>query len=109
MTNPIVGAINGGIIGMITGAGLGFVHYPYFGKFYTEKQRMMYDNNGAVIFLTGIGGGMGGCIAGAIGGFHSATTMNDGGVVGGLAGGTIGGLVGSASSIVLDSRKASNP
>jgi hypothetical protein len=29
MTNPIVGAINGGIIGMITGAGLGFVHYPY--------------------------------------------------------------------------------
>jgi hypothetical protein len=109
MTNPIVGAINGGIIGMITGAGLGFVHYPFFNKLYTERQRMLYDNNGAVIFLTGIGGGFGGCIAGAIGGFHSADHMNDWGVVGGLAGGTIGGLVGSASSIVLDSRNASNP
>jgi hypothetical protein len=98
MTNPIVGAISGG-------TGLGIFHYPFFSKIYTDHQRMLYENNGAVIILTGIGGGMGGCIAGAIGGFHSATTLNDGGVIGGLAGGAIGGIVGGAGSILIDSHQ----
>ena len=105
MTNPIVGAINGGIIGMITGAGSGFLHYPIFCEIYPTHVRRLYDKNGGVMFMTALGGGIGGCIGGAIGGFHSARNMNDGGVLGGLTGGAICGVAGSIGIIISDSNK----
>jgi hypothetical protein len=107
MPSATMGAVNGGIIGLLVGTGLGLFHYPVFNKIYTDRQRMLYDNNGAVILLTGFGGGICGCIGGAVGGFHSATTMNDGGVLGGLAGGAFGGVAGGVGSIILDSRNTS--
>jgi hypothetical protein len=109
MTNPIVGAINGGTIGLLVGAGLGLVHYTIFNGIYTDHQRKLYDNNGAVIILTGIGGGIGGCITGTIGGFHSAIVINDGGLMGGLTGGAVGGVAGGVGSILFDSWGANPP
>ena len=105
MSSAIVGAINGGVIGLLVGTGLGLFHYPLFNGMYTERQRTIYTNNGAVIYMTAIGGGIGGCIGGAISGFQSSFTMNDGGVFGGLTGGTLGSFVGSTSSILIDSNK----
>jgi hypothetical protein len=103
--SAIIGAVNGGIIGLVVGAGLGLLHYPILSGMYTEHQRMLYDDNGGVIFITGIGGGIGGCIGGAISGFNSSIIMNDSGISGGLTGGALGGFVGSVGSIIIDSNK----
>ena len=103
--SAIVGTINGGVIGLLVGSGLGLFHYPFFNGMYTERQRARYNNNGAVLFLTGIGGGICGCIGGAIGGFNSSIIMNDGGAMGGFTGGALGGFTGGAGAIIIDSNK----
>jgi hypothetical protein len=108
MTNPIVGAINGGIIGLLVGASVGFLNYPMFSKAYPMHMRRLYENNGAVLYMTAMGGGIGGCISGAINGFNSELIMNDNGVTGGLSGGIIGGLAGGTGTLLYDSIKTSN-
>ena len=108
MSLALIGAINGGVIGLVVGAGLGFFHYPNFNGMYTERQRMRYANNGAVIYMTAFGGGIGGCIGGAISGFNSSIIMNDSGISGGLTGGAFGGFLGSTGSILIDYSKNEN-
>lgn len=108
MSSAIIGAVNGGAIGLVVGAGLGFFHFVFLSEMYPERQRKLYKNNGAVIYMTAFGGGIGGCIGGAITGFNSSIIMNDSGVLGGLAGGSIGSLIGSATAIIIDSNKPSN-
>lgn len=100
----IVNSLTGGVIGLVVGSGLGILHYPMFRDTYPSRIQRIYDNNGGILNLTALGGGIGGCIGGIIGGYNDQYTF---GIIGGLAGGAIGSVAGGTIIIMNDSNKVS--
>ncbi len=83
--------IIGAIIGLPVGGVVGLLNPALLDSVYPKEWKKSYENNGAILFPTCIGGIVGGTIGGAIGG-----SMSNNGVIGGIAGGAIGGTLGAS-------------
>ncbi len=101
MAHILFGTVNGAVVGLVIGSNLGFLNYPILGPYYPEYLRNKYDDNVGILAVTTIGGGLTGCVCGAIGGFESSCKLNDAGIIGGIVGGTVGGAVGGTCPILL--------
>lgn len=99
MLHVVSGTINGAVLGLVIGSSVGFLNYPILAPYYPEPIRNKYDNNGAILFVTALWGGITGCVCGAIGGFESSCKLNDVGIVGGIIGGTAGGAAGGTGAV----------
>lgn len=99
MLHVVSGTINGAVLGLVIGSSVGLFNYPTLSPHYPESIRTKYDNNGAILVVTTLWGGIAGCVCGAIGGFESSCKLHDVGIVGGIIGGTVGGAAGGTGAV----------
>lgn len=92
MLGAIIGAQVGGVIGIFNPA--------IFDSVYPEEWKQPYHTNGAVLFITGGYGVVGGMVGGSISDF----TIRDNGIIGGAVGGTLASVY-SIYKLFLDNQQ----